>query len=98
MLTGDTGTSSAIRGLLVPCRDRNGYIQGLQIRLDDETKPDRKYRWLSSRGKAHGTRSYSYIHVTGNIHARTAYLTEGGLKGDVAASWITTRSFSALLA
>lgn len=65
-------------GLLVPCRDRNGYIQGLQIRLDDETKPDRKYRWLSSRGKAHGTRSYSYIHVTGNIHARTAYLTEGG--------------------
>ena len=71
-------------GLLVPCRDRNGYIQGLQIRLDDETKPDRKYRWLSSRGKAHGTRSYSYIHVTGNIHARTAYLTEGGLKGDVA--------------
>ena len=56
-------------GLLVPCRDRNGYIQGLQIRLDDETKPDRKYRWLSSRGKAHGTRSYSYIHVTGNIIA-----------------------------
>ena len=71
-------------GLLVPFRDRNGYIQGLQIRLDDETKPDRKYRWLSSRGKAHGTRSYSYIHVTGNIHAKTAYLTEGGLKGDVA--------------
>lgn len=75
-------------GLLVPYRDRDGYIQGLQIRLDDETKPDRKYRWLSSRGKAHGTRSRSYIHVTGNIHARTAYLTEGGLKAMWPASWI----------
>lgn len=71
-------------GLLVPYCDKEGYIQGLQIRLDEEIKPDRKYRWLSSRGMAHGTRSRSYIHVTGNIHAKTAYLTEGGLKGDVA--------------
>lgn len=71
-------------GLLVPYCDKEGYIQGLQIRLDDESKPERKYRWLSSRGMAHGTRSRSYIHVTGNIHAKTAYLTEGGLKGDVA--------------
>lgn len=71
-------------GLLVPYRDKNGLIQGLQIRLDDECNPVRKYRWLSSRGMAHGTRSRSYIHVTGNIHATTAYLTEGGLKGDVA--------------
>lgn len=71
-------------GLLVPYRDKDGSIQGLQIRLDDETKPERKYRWLSSRGMAHGTRSSSYIHVTGNLQAKTAYLTEGGLKGDVA--------------
>lgn len=71
-------------GLLVPYRNKKGYIQGLQIRLDDEIKPERKYRWLSSRSMAHGTRSRSYIHVTGNIHAKTAYLTEGGLKGDVA--------------
>jgi len=28
--------------------------------------------------------SLSCIHVTGNIHAKTAYLTEGALKGDVA--------------
>lgn len=71
-------------GLLVPYCDKGGYIQGMQIRLDDEIKPDRKYRWLSSRTRKHGTRSLSYIHVTGNIHAKTAYLTEGGLKGDVA--------------
>lgn len=71
-------------GLLIPYRDKAGLIQGLQVRLDDETNPARKYRWLSSRGMAHGTRSRSYIHVTGNLSARTAYLTEGGLKGDVA--------------
>lgn len=71
-------------GLLIPCRDKSGRIQGLQIRLDAETNPARKYRWLSSRGKSHGTRSRSYVHVTGNLSARTAYLTEGGLKGDVA--------------
>lgn len=71
-------------GLLVPYRDKDGYIQGMQVRLDDENKPERKYRWLSSRTRNLGTRSLSWIHVTGNIHAKTAYLTEGGLKGDVA--------------
>ena len=71
-------------GLLVPYRDRNGLIQGMQVRLDDENNPERKYRWLSSRTRSFGTRSLSWIHVTGNIHAKTAYLTEGGLKGDVA--------------
>lgn len=77
-------TIAGCSGLLIPYRDKDGLIQGLQVRLDDETNPARKYRWLSSRGMAHGTRSRSYIHVTGNLSAKTAYLTEGGLKGDVA--------------
>lgn len=71
-------------GLLVPYCDKDGYIQGMQIRLDDEQKPNRKYRWLSSRTRKFGTRSRSWIHVTGNTQAKTAYLTEGALKGDVA--------------
>ena len=71
-------------GLLVPYRNKDGHIQGMQVRLDDENNPERKYRWLSSRTRNFGTRSLSWIHVTGNIHAKTAYLTEGGLKGDVA--------------
>ncbi|MCI8538253.1 MAG: hypothetical protein HFF18_06265 [Oscillospiraceae bacterium] len=71
-------------GLLAPYYTRDGYIQGMQVRLDDETKPERKYRWLSSRGRNHGTKSRSWIHVTGNVRAKTAYLTEGALKGDVA--------------
>lgn len=71
-------------GLLIPYRDKSGLIQGMQVRLDDEDNPERKYHWLSSRTRNFGTRSLSWIHVTGNIHAKTAYLTEGGLKGDVA--------------
>ena len=31
-------------GLLVPYRDKDGSIQGMQIRLDDENNPERKYR------------------------------------------------------
>ena len=69
---------SGYSGLLVPSRNKDGLIQGLQIRLDGETDAKRKYRWLSSRGRNCGVRSLSWLHVTGNIHAKTAYLTEGG--------------------
>ena len=34
-------------GLLVPYCDKSGLIQGMQIRLDDENKPDRKSRWTN---------------------------------------------------
>ena len=34
------------RGILIPVRDVQGQIQGLQVRLDNVEK--RKFRWLSS--------------------------------------------------
>ena len=73
-------------GFLIPVRDKDGLIQGLKIRLDAETNLGRKYRWLSSRDKhmQNGTRSYSWIHVTGDRSRKRAFLTEGPLKGDVA--------------
>ena len=77
-------TISGPSGFLIPVRDKNGLIQGLKIRLDDADRPDRKYRWLSSRNMPNGTRSYSWIHVTGNTESKKAYLTEGPLKGDAA--------------
>ena len=80
-------TISGSSGLLIPFRDMHERIQGLQIRLDNESNPKRKYRWFSSgqiRSGTNGTRSGSWIHVTGNIHSKIAYVTEGGLKGDVA--------------
>ena len=37
--------------LLVSSWNKDGLIQGLQIRLGGEMDPKRKYRWLSSRGR-----------------------------------------------
>lgn len=77
-------TITGPKGFLIPVRDKNGLIQGMKIRLDDADKPSRKYRWLSSRDLPNGTRSYSYVHVTGDTTKKRAFLTEGPLKGDVA--------------
>lgn len=80
-------TIAGASGLLIPFRDMRGRIQGLQIRLDDESNPERRYRWLSSgkiRSGTNGTRSGAWIHITGNVSSEVAYVTEGGLKGDVA--------------
>lgn len=79
-----TWTLCGPNGFLIPVRNKDGLIQGLKIRLDGADKPARKYRWLSSRGLPNGTRSYSWIHVTGDTRSRRAYLTEGPLKGDAA--------------
>lgn len=79
-----TWTVCGPNGFLIPVRNKDGLIQGLKIRLDDSDQPNRKYRWFSSRGLPHGTRSYSWIHVTGNVQSKRAYLTEGPLKGDAA--------------
>jgi len=82
----DQWTLAGPNGFLIPVRDKDGLIQGLKIRLDDADEPNRKYRWLSSRGRTmqNGTRSYSWIHVTGDRTRKRAFLTEGPLKGDVA--------------
>ena len=77
-------TISGPKGFLIPVRNKDGLIQGIKIRLDDADKPSRKYRWLSSRDLPNGTRSYSWVHVTGDTTQKRAFLTEGPLKGDVA--------------
>ena len=77
-------TLSGPSGFLIPVRNKDGLIQGLKIRLDDAQQANRKYRWLSSRNLPSGTRSYSWVHVTGKTQSKRAFLTEGPLKGDVA--------------
>ena len=70
-------TLAGPNGFLIPVRDKDGLIQGLKIRLDEADAPNRKYRWLSSRGRSmqNGTRSYSWIHVTGDRTRKRAFLT-----------------------
>lgn len=68
------------RGILIPVRDLDGRIQGLQIRLDNTQK--RKFRWISSTDRPDGCRAQSWVHVVGSVRS-TMLLTEGFMKGDI---------------
>ena len=79
-------------GFLIPVRTIEGYIVGMQIRLEypfDHTK----YIWLSSINDKMGTSSGSPIHFVGNPRDEIVFLTEGPLKGDIA-SFLSGRSFA----
>ncbi len=91
-----TWTLAGANGFLIPVRNKDGLIQGMKIRLDDGAA--RKYRWLSSRSSRmeNGTRSYSWIHVTGDTTQKRAYLTEGPLKGDIASYFANNALFVCL--
>ena len=67
-------------GYFVPVCNKDGYIQGLQIRLDVD---DDRYRWFSTNEYPEGTGVSSWVHVVGDISSDTAYLTEGALKAEV---------------
>jgi hypothetical protein len=69
-------------GILIPVCTKDNLIQGLQVRLDNES--NKKFRWLSTNGFDNGTKINGYIHVTGDTKSDTLYITEGPLKADVA--------------
>jgi len=71
------------RGILVPVRDIQCRIQGLQVRRDNMEK--RKYRWVSSagiKGGANGCGAEGWVHLAGPVRDRIL-LIEGPLKADV---------------
>jgi len=91
MVTGElqyTTISGAV-GMLVPVKDTEGLIVGLQVRLDNAAGGG-KYRWVSSPGQFGGCGSGSPVHIAipgkrakgGSL----AVITEGPLKADIAAS------------
>jgi len=89
-------------GVLIPIRGYNGLMKGAQIRLDSPIKDKNekkgkgtKYLWHSSSGKHMGVTSGSPAHFVGDRVARTVYVTEGGLKADVAYC-LTSRTFVAV--
>lgn len=72
-------------GILIPVCDKNGYIQGLQIRLDlPKSSEEKKFRWFSSRNFSEGAGATGWIHVVGDTDSRTAYVSEGAMKCDIA--------------
>lgn len=68
------------RGILIPVRDVQGQIQGLQVRLDNVEK--RKFRWLSSNGLEEGCGAKTWVHLAGEPRP-LVLLTEGPMKADV---------------
>lgn len=68
------------RGILVPVRDMNGKIQGMQIRRDNVQK--RKFRWVSSGEKKEGCSCSGWTHIAGGVNS-LMLLTEGPMKADV---------------
>lgn len=68
------------RGILIPVRDVQGQIQGLQVRLDNVER--RKFRWLSSAGLEEGCGAKTWVHLAGEPRP-LVLLTEGPMKADV---------------
>ena len=68
------------RGILIPVRDVQGRIQGLQVRRDNTQK--RKFRWVSSASYPDGCRAEGWTHLVGPPREKII-LIEGPLKADV---------------
>ncbi|MCL2106958.1 MAG: DUF3854 domain-containing protein [Oscillospiraceae bacterium] len=68
------------RGILIPVRDVQGRIQGLQVRRDNAEK--RKFRWVSSASYPDGCRAEGWTHFVGSPREKII-LIEGPLKADV---------------
>ena len=94
---------SKTSGILIPSRNIDGLICGMQIRLDtpikdensDSDKSGAKYIWLSSSGKSMGVSSGSPVHFVGDSFAGTVFITEGLLKADIA-HYLMNRTFIAI--
>ena len=71
-------------GIFVPVCNYEGYIQGLQMRLDVPSDSDeKKFRWFSSKHFPNGTGAKPWIHVVGDTSAKEACLVEGAMKADI---------------
>lgn len=68
------------RGIIIPVKDRNGSIQGLQVRRDNMKK--RKFRWISSSGMPDGCHAEGWTHFRGAVRP-SIVLTEGPMKADI---------------
>jgi len=78
-------------GILIPVRDQEGRIQGLQVRVADRDAEGGRYRWLSSNAKPGGASSGVPMHVArpvGGLRQELVWVTEGPLKADVSAHYL----------
>lgn len=81
-------------GFLVPVRNMDGLIEGMQIRLD-HPYDGRKYIWFSSANRRMGVTSKSPVHFVGEEEQECVFVTEGPLKADLA-NFLSGRTFAAV--
>ena len=68
------------RGILIPVRDVQGRIQGLQVRRDNAER--RKFRWISSAERQDGCKAEGWTHLAGGVQEEIL-LIEGPMKADI---------------
>ena len=84
-------------GIFIPVCNKDGYIQGLQMRLDVPSGASgKRFRWFSSNHFPNGTGAKPWIHVVGDTTALEACLTEGPMKADVTSVLSSGRLFLAV--
>lgn len=81
-------------GFFCPCIDIDGYITGLQIRLDKK-RGKKRYIWFSSNEMNLGCSSGTPVHYIPKADKSTLYLTEGSLKANIAAE-LSKKTFLAV--
>jgi len=74
---------SSSSGILIPFRDENGKIFGVQKRLDVTAENKGRFRWLSSSNYSYGTKADGGIHISGSPDVASVIITEGGMKADI---------------
>lgn len=88
---------SKFSGMYIPVCDKDGYIQGLQMRLDVPSDgSEKKFRWFSSRHFNGGCGAKPWVHVVGDVGADEACLTEGAMKADITSVLSSGRLFIAV--
>ena len=84
-------------GIFIPVCNYEGYIQGLQMRLDiPKGSDEKKFRWFSSKNFNGGTGAKSWVHVVGDTTQKEAWITEGALKADISCALSNGRLFIAV--
>ncbi len=72
--------AEVMRGILIPVRDSQGRIQGLQVRRDNAER--RKFRWISTNERQDGCKAEGWTHLAGEAQEEIL-LIEGPMKADV---------------
>lgn len=70
-------------GYFIPQRDGRGRIQGLQIRLDNAKKGEKRYMTISTPNEPCGARAYAACHMARGNSINDIIITEGPLKADI---------------